>query len=322
MDMSAVGKAQKESNSYPHVCLHPECKERTIGSHSQQRRGQLLAIADDDEKVFSYERNIYQSIKQREVNENFNQYRRTPISVASVFPGYCSTHDRDLFAPIETASLEVGNKYQSDLLFLRACSFEVLQKKRAYTWNSSYLKNTSQDRTTGKYARLKKANVGIGHFLENDGAHMMERAFECIYKDGGSDIVSAWVEIPHNIQISSSCTFSPLAHFHAAILSDYSGKCLPFVSLSVVPNSNSTHVVISWLKEHHEYSSWIHDVVTNNEELEMWLNQFSLGESEDTCISPALWNKLSEDQKTLISDAVGYSRIYEHAAPVPRLIEL
>ena len=133
----AGGKAQKKMNAQKHSCLFPGCKNNAISSHSQQRGGQLKAISKNGE-VYSMEKNLYKLMK-RSPEDGRVCFKKTPISNASVFPGFCTEHDSKLFAPIEKQKLIIGNKHQAALFFLRAHSFEYLQKRQASIWDQYFL---------------------------------------------------------------------------------------------------------------------------------------------------------------------------------------
>lgn len=316
----AAGKAQKKTDKAIHTCLVPGCSQYAIASHSQHRAGQLKAIEHENE-VYAVEKNLYKALKKKRPIGSA-PFTRTPIKKASTFPGFCPTHDNVIFKPIERTKLECGNEQQSALLFLRAHAFEYLQKQRAYIWNSYFLKEAqnllSQESLENYHLRME----GINYFLTFDAPYYFKRLFEALTKNEYGGIKSAWVEIPKNILVSVSCCMSPLMHQHIDYMVEHQESAQPAVSFSVVPNQSSTHVAVSWLKEHSELSSWIGESLGNPKQLEGIINQSIFGESEDTCIAPILWESLSNAEQGLVAQAAGFTRELEIPAPVPRVVKL
>jgi hypothetical protein len=58
----AFGKAQKKINKIRAKCFYPGCSLDAVESHSQQKLGQLRAIAEKGE-VYAVQRNHYQFLK-------------------------------------------------------------------------------------------------------------------------------------------------------------------------------------------------------------------------------------------------------------------
>lgn len=317
---SAAGKAQKHISQEKHICLVPGCTENTISSHSQQRGGQLKAIAEDGH-VYAVEKNIYKNLK-RGMSRGTIHYESTPIKLASVFPGYCKHHDSLVFKPIELTPLEVDNPEQAALLLLRAHSFELLQKKRVHSWTKKFIAE-SKHLLTQEVLRVHSLKMrGIEEYLKIDAPYYLNNAFKSITSNQYKNIQSAWVEIPKNLQVSVSCCLSPLLNHHIDYMSENQDEVQPSVSFSVIPNDNSTHVVVSWFKTHSKLAYWFKEALADKRELELLINQCVFGESEDTCLSPSLWTSLSTEEQTMIKQAVGFTRELELPAPLPRVVKL
>lgn len=318
--MAAAGKAQKTADKASHTCLVPGCSAKAIGSHSQQRNGQLKAIAKNGE-VYAVEKNLYKALKKQQQRYTV-RFTRMPISKASVFPGFCSKHDSEIFSPIERAPLVVGNDSQAALLFLRAHAFEYLQKKRVYIWDKSFVESVGHQLTYDVKRNYEAKMIGISQYLELDAPYYFDTTFKALTSPTYDGLKSAWIEIPKNLLVSVSCCVSPLMHRHIDYMTDNHNDVQPAVSFSVVPNSKSTHVVVTWLNEHSDLSSWFREALNSDKELELLINQCVFGESEDTCISPTIWSKLSAEEKTLVEQAVGYTRELEMPAPIPAVVKL
>jgi len=78
------------------TCMHPQCSKETIGSHTLQKSNSLQAIAEGSTATSAVV-----------VSPHFNPATGDTIGTnlsyanASVFPGFCGDHDRDLFLHLE-----------------------------------------------------------------------------------------------------------------------------------------------------------------------------------------------------------------------------
>ena len=106
-------------------CMHPlassnTCSGKVIDSHTIQRKGPLKRIVDQTGHVMHFDSNPNDS----EVNVSKIGWRK-----ASIFPGYCSSHDSGLFGPIENEVFTGEHKQCVLLAFRNVCN--ELYKKQA-----------------------------------------------------------------------------------------------------------------------------------------------------------------------------------------------
>lgn len=82
----------------PRGCMHPNtspdvCRGKIIDSHTIQRKGPLARIIDSSKHVFHLNTNY---------KTNNLEIQSLGWRKASIFPGFCSLHDTDLFKDLET----------------------------------------------------------------------------------------------------------------------------------------------------------------------------------------------------------------------------
>lgn len=99
------------------------CGAEIIGAHTVQKEGGLRAISRAG-KVYS----LIATMGGLEKNGGRLDPRLVGIGDASVFPGFCSTHDNDLFKPIEDKDCAIG-AWEALLFAYRAVSFEAFFKR-------------------------------------------------------------------------------------------------------------------------------------------------------------------------------------------------
>ena len=111
-------------------CLHPQatpdtCSPIIINAHTIQRRGGLAAISENGHVISP-------KLGFRDIAKNDGKLipRRHGIKDASTFPGFCATHDEQLFQPIEKSPM-VLSQQAAFLLSFRAICYEKLTKDGA-----------------------------------------------------------------------------------------------------------------------------------------------------------------------------------------------
>lgn len=109
------------------TCLHPEasdviCNRKAIQSHTVQRNQGLRAVSENNH-VLSFKLDFGDLIRSNGALEP----KRLGLKKASVFPGFCSKHDAEVFAPAEIGTFKLGSQ-TSFLLSYRATCYELFAK--------------------------------------------------------------------------------------------------------------------------------------------------------------------------------------------------
>lgn len=84
--------------------------------------------------MYALERNLYALFKRQNDDAPLLSLSLTGIKEASVYPGFCSKHDYELFRPIESRVPTQSDPHQAYCHFLRAVSYEYTQKRRMAAW--------------------------------------------------------------------------------------------------------------------------------------------------------------------------------------------
>jgi hypothetical protein len=296
-----MGHFQKELRKMKFCCLVPGCGNPAIRSHSQQKEGQLRAIAKDG-MVYSPEKNYYKGFKQG------LDMRRIGIGQASTFPGFCDYHDKELFSNVEVRPLTKDDHTQALPLLLRSLAFEYTQKRRGAIFLEWLLKETKGIIPSESSEEMAAFQGGMKLFLDFDGPFYLDAAFEALTTN--SDwLVTEWQIIPKNIMASSSCAFSPLrdAHIDYKINHRKDREPGPLVMFNLIPEENQTHIVVSWHQKDSKHTDWIRESMSDMARLELFINQCAIAESEDTCLNPDLWDNTPRDVQ---NDALNAIRSY------------
>jgi hypothetical protein len=172
-----TGKIEKKFGKLKFRCLYPGCTQSAISSHSQQKEGQLRAIARNG-LVYALDRNLFQHIKFMLKEKGNSSFTKKGIQEASAFPGYCSEHDQMIFAPIEKQELIPGNPSQAALLFLRATSFEYATKRKAVIQFDMLTDIVGKDASSNWQDEISTWFQGVKLFLDRGNVNCFVSAKE------------------------------------------------------------------------------------------------------------------------------------------------
>jgi hypothetical protein len=308
----AAGKIEKQLGKQRYDCLYPNCQSTAIRSHSQQKEGQLRAISEKG-IVYVLKPNPYQLIRNK--TNKFN-LKEVGIKEASTFAGYCALHDGQLFKDIEIKPLQEGDNRQAALLFLRAISYEIARKQRGATFQALVLKEIQSVLALD----VIEHGAGIDWFLKRDAPFYLNLAVGFAENDSLGKLTTVWKVVPRNILISCTCCLSPYLDEHESKFDATGTEIQPVVTFSAIPNSDSTHIVISWLKQDHEAAEWIIEAAESN--LEALIDRFAFAESEDTCVNPKLWESLPEPTRSEILHAMRLTYHRGSLEEAPKVVRL
>lgn len=115
-------------------CSHPDrdrnsCSSTITKAHTIQKKGGLAAIAEAGHVL-----TVKPSMKELIKTEGKPAPRKIGVNNASVFPGFCSKHDNDIFKPIERKSLSLTNE-AAFLFSYRAIAYEQFAKAAQFKGN-------------------------------------------------------------------------------------------------------------------------------------------------------------------------------------------
>lgn len=309
----SVGELDKKIRNLKFLCLHPRCDHRSIGSHSQHRAGQLNEIQREG-FVYSFNRSAYSAVL-----GNYEEFTLTSIKNASVFPGYCSAHDSQLFAPIENESLVRNDNKQASLFFLRAVSYELTQKRLVKEWEEGLLSKCSDELYPQHREFMRIAVEGRNKFINVELPYYLDAAFD-VLDNNGDRLVTEWIVLDGVLPASSCTVFSPILDFEERTYDRAYGNPQAIFSFNLVPLNGETHVIVSWLKEHDQYSSWLRSEIHDDPEL--FINRMAICESEDICLNPDYWENIAPEMKMEIYHAMSHDVFRGNLEEIPRLIRI
>ena len=300
----SLGKARSEQRKIfwkSRECMHPSaspetCRGRVIDSHTIQRKGPLAKIVDTTNHVYHIETDH----KSFEFKSKSLSWRK-----ASVFPGYCSHHDTELFRELEAEAFE-GTKKQCVLQSFRSVCSE-LYKKRALVESLNHQKRTID---AGRdLHRQIEIQLSINRGIEGNTKSIEEleqlqatfhRAilmedwdnFECkvYFFEGEIDLIStAVIQVDYDFNGKQFVDLFDLEQDAETI------------SYSILSTDSGGAIMFCWPKE----SEYLGDFIASFNQIENKnkgdiFAQYCFLSSESTFFSKTWWDQLSEQQQDRI----------------------
>lgn len=325
--MQAVQKKITEVEKKTAICMHPECHNIAIGSHSQQEHGQLDNLAEDG-SVYALNRDHVKILAPYffKGEELLPRLSRQKIASVSKFPGYCQAHDDNLFKCIEKEPLVKDTAKQVLAFHLRALSYMSARQRHELVQTAELWNYMSE--MVGRFA----PNPQMINWLIYVPADYEMLIKPCFKAFAINDLKWVWRIIDKNIGVSCSSCITPmddkLADDLIGSATDYKNGVLkrprPFASLSVVPKQGCTHVVVAWHKDvdalAKEFTGRL--ASTDTSVFQQALNEALFDKSEDYTVAPSLWESLSEEDREILEYATVAEHMRTKIEHLPQIIKL
>ena len=322
-----VTRTQKRLNKKKFRCLHPDCKQNAIRSHSQQKERQLRAI-EKDGYVYALHPNYMSSIS-RENPDDPQQIVKRGIDQASTFLGFCSIHDNDLFSEVDNKELVPDSQPQALSLFIRAVSYEFSRKRNnAVFFQLLQREQYSQALPIYDSYTLDYVHRGHQNWCDFEGHYYLTSLIQKHQLKQHDSIQVLWKVIPKNIGVSCCACFniSPEKYISPVkdidLVHDKSFSPMPLIGLNIIPTKNDSHLILTWLPEIHLDALRYIGQTDDKQSLEILINKLAFLESEDTCISPELWENASKEQQQEIALAFRPPAYRDRLTKTPQFISL
>ena len=328
-----AGLLRARQNFALQVCLVPECNTGApiVKAHSIQQSNILNRIADDGH-IYTFRPQV-----------SGNELVRLGVNKASVFTGFCATHDNELFRPVdfdECTRVDVESIEQIARLSLRAIACEHWKKlcaERVYSRlhelsvsgkaeELGALLNVGCNDVKGymdfyaKYARASLAGT-------NDAIRRMRRWFlsllsqiqrgkyhlskTCAFQLSGEPVVAASAGFPVEWDLHGN-----------RVATKKKTEDTPEVALNVIPSDGGSVVMFLWHRRFDkrltQFFSELRDL--DNEQQRTVLSQLIIMRCENIAIAPRLVESWTENEQAavvgLFCSTLAYGRPFSDA---PRL---
>ncbi|TGU70712.1 hypothetical protein E4633_17080 [Geomonas terrae] len=247
------------------------------------------------------------------------QVKRVGITNASTFYGFCRKHDNELFKPIESDEVNPDNKQHLTLLFFRALSYEYCMKRKVHLLLRKRRELISQN---GQRLVPSEMELGFEAWTSKKWPVLFSQILSALQQDHDGGVRSVVHQIGRNIGVSCCGVSGVRGETLSDIMNTQDLRSMPpLYAFNIVPYTDKTFVIVTSFAEHSIEVSHHFGDVENMNQLESLVNTLAFYNCEDPCISPALWETLSMEEKEFVQLSIRHPS-YRSSNLVPRIIKL
>jgi hypothetical protein len=283
-------------------CLYPGCNDFPIKSHSLQK-SLLKSIADNTNHIKRITINAEFKVNgQFTINEE-----NIGINEASTFAGFCNKHDAEIFAPIETNNIDLTNNEHLFLLLYRSICREYYESNKSYILFrdvvNDLIKDMSEDNMLGPCFLIQLYLQFCEYFYIEK---IKEASDICLINkiwDNNYKYFHIALDKPLPIFVN---TFFAVQGTNCDILykKDITKEWPLYCSVTIIPQNGKLNIFYSVAKDQcNELIAFLRRFENKNtEELELFLSDLIIRNSDNFYISPDYWNRLPEKINRRILD--------------------
>lgn len=275
------------------VCYHPDapdlCRGKVISSHTVQRNGPLRRIA---RKGHVYGYRVPGGADEEQLPKLIG------IRDASTFPGFCSAHDSQLFAPVEIGPIE-PTPQAAFLLAYRALVYELHQKKKSCA-AAEVVSTLDRGRPLIDQAFVQQiaSNFLHGAKLAESELDAYWHALKEDYRNGDySRLQSVFIFFDRILPFVSSFFTAPYQDFYGRQIQGWFDSDVEYVAFSSIVHDEKSLIILSWDKD--SKLAYLGDQMAEStrKNAANMLFQFALANSENVFLAPEWYEGLGDADK-------------------------
>lgn len=280
--------------------MHERCSGKIIAAHTVQRSGSLSEIAQDGHVL-----TFVPSFENLTKHHGSFYPELVGVRRASTFSGFCSTHDDELFAPVEKENF-TGSQKQCFLLAYRAYAREIYTK-RAAAENARLHKDLDRGRSQDIQMSIQMFSYTYGLGLDSalrDIKHHKPRFEAPLLNDDYSTVRAYIIDLAGPPPVMCSGSHAPERDFDGKLYQDMADITITPHMLSVTSfyGGEQGHIVFTWLPDDDPVCIPIMQTLelVSDEDLSSKIVCFLFENFENVHISPSWWDALDK----LVQDAL------------------
>jgi hypothetical protein len=275
-----------------------QCSNKIIKAHSVSKSSSLKEIAKDGHvyTTFNTKHNYSYPFKVRP--------QKVGINNASTFTGFCSTHDKELFSPIEDKPFE-ANAFHCFLVAYRALCREVFVKESVLsTFNFAHTLDKGKGIQEQAFIQSFTKHYSENNDLTLGDLRYIKKFFDQMLIDKNYEDVEHIVfelEQPSNVMTSAVGGYT--VGFDGKLIqhiSDDPSQIPDYVLINSFSSQGNGYVVLSWLKKHSVSNLKFVRQLLNTASISNSLSVFIFAMVENIYMSASWWEGLSDLQQEKI----------------------
>lgn len=283
----AVQLADKFARGKDYKCLFPGCERAAVDCHAIARSACVEALASDGH-LYTRRYSYNQVMRMNDIADP-PEIIRTSVNKASVFKGYCATHDAKLFSPAEIPEhRKRGGMFVA--LQLRAYSVEYCRLRSATDFMARVLEVSPSLRELNFYVDAVKAQrERLRIFLRL----YLNSAFKMFFGSKTDSVEYLMIPIARNLGVSCCGCFNQEVGAHDSV-----------IAFNLISHSNYSYLVLGVFKV---MEKWLTNFLDAYGGAGMWeriLNDIAFHHCEEPLISCRLWEAMSAEEQMNVRLAI------------------
>ncbi|HHF3138030.1 TPA: SEC-C metal-binding domain-containing protein [Vibrio alginolyticus] len=284
--------------------LKGDCSKNIINAHTISKSSSLISIADETNHVLGLKINLPNLFK----NKGKLVPEKIGVNQASTFKGFCSRHDKSLFACVEDRHF-TNDEEQCFALMYRSVAKELYAKEGSLV-SSELLKQGDKGKQPIDQLFIQKFasdnQLGVKTAIK-ELSEFKSKLDSQLLGQKTNDMCHLILSSSKPIPVVVSSIVAPVSDFDGNLIQDLGD--LEVVPQFLVFNSFSSdgkgYAVLSWFKGESIVQDFIGTLLTGSqEELFSKLVRFFYGVAENTFTSPSWWDSLSSTHKAKVESLI------------------
>lgn len=277
-----------------------ECSSKIINAHTISKSGSLKEISENGH-VMGTKPSLSSLIK----SEGKLTLEKVGINKASTFTGFCSTHDKNIFSPLEDEEIKLSDK-QLFLLAYRGFCRELFCKEHNKE-TAKFIKQSDRGQDQMAQAMIQgfagAFDSGVDLAMRDLG-YIKKEMDLILTNEDYSKIKHCIFELDSTPRILVSAMITPEMDFHGNALQKLGlqDEIYEYIFFNCISYENKGCFVFSWLASNDKHCDKFIDSLLklDNEQVSDALVRFCYSFSENTWASPSWWESLPEEAKNSI----------------------
>ena len=283
--------------SVPDSLLH-ECSSKIIKAHTVSKSSSL--------KLISHEGHVLKlSVCSKNGAPPKLQAEEVGINNASTFTGFCSTHDKELFSPIENEPFR-PIPLHCFLVTYRGVSKEIAVKKDVLPI-FEIMKTLDKGKDLFQQIEIQAAAkmlIDVNNLSANDLNYIKVKLDKMLLSESYTELCYAVFTLESPPPIMGSAIAGPKFDFNgkkAQHISSIATDMPDYISINSFASDGKGYVVLSWLPEHSDTCKKLIDQFLSMKLTADTLGAFMIILIENFYMSPLWWQSLDNDTQKLIT---------------------
>jgi len=297
-------------------CFHADgqCSSRIVKAHSIQNKRVLSRISRDGD-VLTFRKSPGEE----------HQLKPVGKGIASTFTGFCSTHDLEIFKPIDNFDYSLGNVEQEFLFAYRAyargynakvssiiATVQLACSKPEHFEGNGHKIMVDAAKGSIPYLRiLEKHKIDLNYYLDTEifsGIHTVKFVFGKEYPIAASSMFYIIMDMEGNIINNLSST------------RNYISPSL----LTIFPQHGKTFVLLSWLKKDKTMFDRLEAQILDckSDRQKVIVSNILATSVENTAVSPQYWEILPPAIQTYFHNVFNMTVLDNKSIPLVAFSDL